>query len=192
MSDRWPKESLDKVYFCQSVLEESVHDAQGIVTTLLPQEPSIVIDTYVSITMFACHSLASFPTCAITLWRPLEFENFRKKTPKCTWLCTGISPVCSTDPIKSQKTWQVFCTGKKNFARGVRAFCEWLCKWRTFRPPWPTLPGLGRQPLGGSISLKLLLETRLQSESFDTLDDLLGFWVKKLWCKLVKIFWLIC
>ena len=147
MSDRWPKESLDKVYFCQSVLEESVHDAQGIVTTLLPQEPSIVIDTYVSITMFACHSLASFPTCAITLWRPLEFENFRKKTPKCTWLCTGISPVCSTDPIKSQKTWQVFCTGKKNFARGVRAFCEWLCKWRTFRPPWPTLPGLGRQPL---------------------------------------------
>jgi len=40
---------------------------------------------------------------------------------------------------------------------------------------WP-----GRQPLGGSISLKFLLETRLQSESFDTLDDLLGFWVQKL------------
>jgi len=32
----------------------------------------------------------------------------------------------------------------------------------------------GRQPLGGSILLKFLLETRLQSESFDTLDDLLG------------------
>jgi len=28
--------------------------------------------------------------------------------------------------------------------------------------------------LDGSISLKFLLETRLQSESFDTLDDLLG------------------
>jgi len=28
---------------------------------------------------------------------------------------------------------------------------------------------------GGSISLKFLLETGLQSESFDTLDDLLGF-----------------
>jgi len=38
----------------------------------------------------------------------------------------------------------------------------------------------GRQPLGGSISLKVLLETRLQSESFDTLDDLLGFRVQKL------------
>jgi len=47
---------------------------------------------------------------------------------------------------------------------------------------------IGRQPLGGSISLKFLLETRLQSEFFDTLDDLLGFRVQKLWCKLVKIF----
>ena len=48
------------------------------------------------------------------------------------------------------------------------------------RPPWPTLPGPGRQPLDGSISLKFLLETKLQSESFDTLDDLLGFRVQKL------------
>jgi len=44
-----------------------------------------------------------------------------------------------------------------------------------FRPPWPTVLGPGRQPLGGSISLKFLLETRLQSKSFDTLDDQLGF-----------------
>ena len=65
----------------------------------------------------------------------------------------------------------------------MRFFCEWSHKWRTFRPPWPTLPGPGRQPLGGSISLKFLLETRLQSEFFDTLDDLLGFRVQKLWCK---------
>ena len=49
-----------------------------------------------------------------------------------------------------------------------------------FRPPWPTLPGPGRQLLYGSISLKFLLETRLRSESFDTLDDLLGFRVQKL------------
>ena len=47
-----------------------------------------------------------------------------------------------------------------------------------FRPPWPTLPGPGCQPLGGSILLKFLLETRLQSKSFDTLDDLLGFRVQ--------------
>jgi len=72
------------------------------------------------------------------------------------------------------------CTRKKIFTSGMR--------WKTFRPPWPTLPGPGRQPLGGSISLKFSLETRLQSESFDTLDDLLGFQVQKLLFKLVKIF----
>ena len=43
----------------------------------------------------------------------------------------------------------------------VWIFCEWRHKWTTFRPLWPTLPGPGRQPLGGSISLKFLLETRL-------------------------------
>ena len=37
--------------------------------------------------------------------------------------------------------------------------------------------------LDDSISLKFLLETRLQFESFDTLDDLLGFQVQKLWSK---------
>ena len=44
------------------------------------------------------------------------------------------------------------------------------------------------QPLGESVSLKFSLETKLESESFDTLDDLLGFQVQKLRCKLVKIF----
>jgi len=74
------------------------------------------------------------------------------------------------------------CTRKKKFfAWGVQVFCEWRRKWRTFRPSWPTVPGPGCQPLDGSISLKFLLVTRLQSESFDTLDDLLGFRVQKLW-----------
>ena len=72
------------------------------------------------------------------------------------------NPVCSTDLVK--------VSGKS----------DWRHKWRTFRPPWPTLPGPGRQPLGGSISLNFLLETRLQSKSFDSLDDLLGFQVQKL------------
>ena len=70
----------------------------------------------------------------------------------------------------------------------MRIFCEWRQKWRAFRPPRLTLPGPGRQPLDGSISLKFLLETRLQSKSFDTLDDLLRFWVQKLWSKLIKRF----
>jgi len=29
----------------------------------------------------------------LTLWRPPRFRDFRKKTPKRTWLCAGISPV---------------------------------------------------------------------------------------------------
>ena len=53
-----------------------------------------------------------------------------------------------------------------------------VIKWRAFRPPWPTSPGPGSKLLDGSISLKFLLETRLQSESFDCLDDLLGFGFK--------------
>jgi len=30
---------------------------------------------------------------------------------------------------------------KKIFLPGGWFFCEWRHKWRTFRPPWPTLPG---------------------------------------------------
>jgi len=72
-------------------------------------------------------------------------------------------PVCSTDPVKVSKDAAslLVCTRKKIFCLGV--FCEWRHNWRTFRPPWPTLPGPERQPLGGSILLKFLLETMLQS-----------------------------
>jgi len=69
----------------------------------------------------------------------------------------------------------------------MRIFFEWRHKWKTFWPPWPTLPGPRPKPLDGSISLKFLLETRLQSESFDNLDDLLGFRVQKLWYKILKL-----
>ena len=119
------------------------------------------------------------------------FWGFPKKTPKHTWLCAGISPGKCYRPGLSVKRLGTSSRlhSKKNFCLGGGGFfCEWRHKWRTFRPPWPTLSGPGRQPLGGSISLKFLLETRLQSESFDTLDDLLGFRVQKLWCKLVKFF----
>jgi len=37
-----------------------------------------------------------------------------------------------------------------------------------------------------SIFLQFLLETKLISESFDALDDLLGFQVQKLWPKTTK------
>jgi len=44
----------------------------------------------------------------------------------------------------------------------------------------PLYLALGLKPLDGSISLMFLLETMLQSKSFDTLDGLLGFQVQKL------------
>ena len=69
-------------------------------------------------------------------------------------------------------------------------FFGWGCGFfvtSTFRPPWPTSPGPGPKLFDSSISLKFLLETRLQSESFDTFDDLLGFKVQKLWFKINKI-----
>ena len=91
-------------------------------------------------------------------------------------------PVSAMDPVEVSKDAAslLVCTRKKLFWLGVQIFGEWRHKWRTFRPPWPTLPGPGRQPLDGSILLKFLLENGLQSESFDTLDDLLGFQVQKL------------
>ena len=91
--------------------------------------------------------------------------------------------VCSTDPVKVSKDTAslLVCTLKKFFCLGVRVFREWRNNWRTFRPPWPTLPGPGRQPLGGSILVKFLLEIRLQSESFDSDCSLIFRFIKKFW-----------
>jgi len=69
-------------------------------------------------------------------------------------------PVCSTDPVKVSKDVAslLVCTRKKFLLGGCGFFVSDIT----------------------SISLKFLLETRLQSQSFDTLDDLLGFRVQKL------------
>ena len=157
----------------------------------------IVIDAWTSIlfvkSIISLHSFYMYVySLFLTLWRPLGFGDFRKK-PRLNargfaweFLRSGML----YRPGKSLKRLGKSSSlhSKKIFCLGVRFFCEWRHKWRTFWPPWPTLPGPGCQPLGGSISLKFLLETRLQCVSFDTLDDLLGFRVQKLWCKLVKIF----
>ena len=101
-------------------------------------------------------------------------------------LCRNFSGLVSdTDLVKSSNDSAslVVCTRNNFFGWGVWIFCEWRHKWRTFRPPWSTLPGPRWKPLDGSISLKFLLETRLKSESFDSLDDLLGLRVQKWWSK---------
>ena len=89
------------------------------------------------------------------------------------------APVWVTDLVEVSKdaTSLVVCTWKKFFGWGLWVSFEWCHKLRT---SWPTLPSFGCQSLDGSISLKFLLETRLLSESFDTLDDLLRFRQKKI------------
>ena len=128
----------------------------------------------------------------LTLWHPTAFRDFHEKYTETHVALRGtlFGLVSTTNLVKSSKGVEslVACARKKFFGWGVWIFCEWCHKWRTFRPPWPTLPGPGLKPLDGSISSKFLLETRLQSESFDILDDLLGFRVQKLWSKVTKIF----
>jgi len=51
---------------------------------------------------------------------------------------------------------------------------------------WPYLAaGTGSKLLDWSISLKFLLETRLEYEFFETLIDFLAFVVQKLWPKIL-------
>ena len=124
---------------------------------------------------------------------PLHFDTlvdsgiFGKKTPNARGFAREYLRSCMSYGLgQSVKRCLLVCTQKTIFCLGVWVFCEWRHKWKTFRPPWPTLPDPERQPLDGSISLKFLLGIRLQSKSFDTLDDLLRFRVQKL------CFWLIC
>jgi len=126
----------------------------------------------------------------LTLWCLAASGDLQKNTEMQVALRGNFSgPVSATNLVEVSKdaAGLLVCTRNKFFGWGMQIFCEWCHKWRTFRLPWPTLPGPGRQPLDGSISLKFLLETRLQSEFFDTLDNLLGFQVQKLWSKVVKI-----
>jgi len=37
--------------------------------------------------------LLRFPKILLTIWRPAAFRDYKKKTPKRTWLCAGISLV---------------------------------------------------------------------------------------------------
>jgi len=132
------------------------------------------------------------PHFLLTLWRPATFGDFWEKNIETHMALRGnfSGLVSATDLVKSAKDVAslVACTRKKFFGWGMRIFCEWCHKWGTFRPPWPTSIGPGRQLLDGSISLNFFLETRLQSESCDTVNDLLGFQVQKLWSKIIKIF----
>ena len=81
----------------------------------------------------------------------------------------------------------VDCTRKKNFAWGMRVFCEWRHKWSSFRVILAHVAWPRTQPLGQSVFLKFSLKTRLESESFEPLIDFLTFLIQKLWSKINKL-----
>jgi len=104
----------------------------------------------------------------LTLWCPTAFGDFWKKKQRLNargfgreFLRSGVLYRPGKSLKRCGKTSSLL--SKKIFAWGLQVFCERHHKWKNFWPPWSTLPGPGRQPLGGSISLKFLLETRLQS-----------------------------
>ena len=78
-------------------------------------------------------------------------------------------------------------TRKKFFGWGVRIFCDWRHKWSSFRVILAHVAWPKAQPLGQSVSLKVSLETRLKSESFEPLINFLAFLVQKLWSKMNKL-----
>jgi len=52
---------------------------------------NLSINTFVFYSLFKVRGLDTKDNY-LTLWRPAAFGDFRKKTPKHTSLCTGISP----------------------------------------------------------------------------------------------------
>jgi len=123
---------------------------------------------------------------ALTVWCLAEIGDFWENTTETNVALRGyFSGLASaTHTVKGLKYMAslLVYTRKKFFPWGCRFFVSDVRSGGlSGRPTWPTLPVPGRQLLDSSISLKFLLETRLQSQSFDTLDDLLWFRVQKLW-----------
>jgi len=98
-----------------------------------------------------------------------------------------VMTVWDTQMVRDQKKFENHCSrelfkpsrlGKPSCHNVEKIFlvlflCEWRHQWSTFRPLWSTSPGPGPKPLVGSILLKFFLETRVKSESCDSLADLL-------------------
>jgi len=125
---------------------------------------------------------------SLTPWRLGGFGDFRKKNSsfRLPYQRPSSSTDCARELFNGSKgsASLVDCTQKKNFAWGVRVFCEWCHKWSSFRVILAHVAWPRAQPLGQSVSLKISLETRLESESFEPLIDFLAFLVQKLWSKI--------
>jgi len=76
---------------------------------------------------------------------------------------------------------------KKFFGFRFQFFCEWCHKWGRFLAILAHVTWRRAQLLDGSISLKCLLETRLEYELFEPLINFLAFLVQQLWFKINRV-----
>ena len=90
------------------------------------------------------------------------------------------------DPPNTRQLFES-STIKTIFGFRFRFFVSDIIRGVGFWPFWLGLPGTGPKPLNGSISLKFVLGTRLESESLERLIDFLGFRLPTLWPKNNKL-----
>ena len=130
----------------------------------------------------------------LTLWElayNIFVPRFRPKTSsfRLPYQHHSSSAICARELFKGSNRLAslLVCTWKTFFGWRLRIFCEWRHKWSSFwaflaHVAWPRT-----QLLGQSVSLKSLLEARLESQSFEPLIDFLAFLVQKLWYKINKL-----
>jgi len=124
---------------------------------------------------------------SLTLWEPacdIFIPRFRPKNSSF-WLPyqrPSSFADCARELFKSSNgsASLLVCTWKKFFDWGLWIFCDWHHKWSSFGVILAYVAWARAQPLGQSVSLKFLLETKLKSESFEPLIDFLAFLVQKL------------
>jgi len=83
-------------------------------------------------------------------------------------------------PSKDSASLQV-CNEKKIFGFGFHFFWEWRRKWEVFGHFWWLVSDLSPTARWKYFTEVFMLETRLESASFDTLIYFLTFLVQKLW-----------
>ena len=81
----------------------------------------------------------------------------------------------------------IVCTRNKFFGWGLWIFCDWRHKWSSFGVILAHIAWPKAQLLGQFVSLKFLLETKLESKSFEPLIDFLAFLGQKSWFKISKL-----
>ena len=130
----------------------------------------------------------------LTLWEPAYDIFVLRFWPKNSsfWLPyqrPSSSANCARELFKGSNgsASLVDCTWKTIFWSGVGIFCDWRHKWSSLEVILAHVAWPRAQPLGQSVLLKFLLETRLESESFEPTIGFIAFLVQKWWSKINKL-----